>query len=287
MTLDKRSFFSSPPPFAGLLQSVLSGWWRVLTSSSRLHYNLQLFPHIFPILVPEPRFWRMATSVRQIRAFEPCARPVPSACAVLADQTTVHSHWSRPTCGHFFCYPSEPLWRAHTYDYNPSAASFLVISQEKGKDATPQQKLWQNNACHQSRAGKSPLLSNSTAPPTGQSVFVSHLNGSGWINSESHHIQAYDRVPRLTCESCVWVRGRPPTVPVGHSGPPQLSVLVPQQTTREHDANQTDTPRLLCWRHNTSTNGSWGTTLARWIHVTIEYFLSLFHSSIHIKAFLA
>lgn len=65
------------------------------------------------------------------------------------------------------------------------------------------------------------------------------------MNVKPSH-REYEHEQWLTCEICAREFAVVhPTVPVGHSDPPQLSVLVPQQTTREHNANQTDTPRPL------------------------------------------
>lgn len=70
-------------------------------SSSCQHYNLQLFPHIFPFMDRRHGSDAWPPLCARFRALEPCAWSVPNLCPVLADQTTVHLHRFHHTCGHF------------------------------------------------------------------------------------------------------------------------------------------------------------------------------------------
>lgn len=131
-----------------------------LTSSSCPHYDLQLSPHVLPVVDrrhgsdawPQP----CAGSVRLNRAPDPCQTPAP-----LWLTRPLYIHTDLATRAAIFCYPSEPLWRAHTYDYNPSAGlypSWWFAREEKGRvrlhnrrPTRPDSSLI--NACSQSAAG--------------------------------------------------------------------------------------------------------------------------------------
>lgn len=96
-----------------------------------------------------------AGSVRLNRAPDPCQ----NGCAVLADQTIVHSHRSRHTCGHFLL-PIPAIVACAHLRLQPIRCILPHNIQEKRKDASDSsisalRKLISvlNKACSQSRAG--------------------------------------------------------------------------------------------------------------------------------------
>lgn len=165
------------------------------------HCDLQLPPHIFPFMDrrhgsdawPDPCAWTRAPNPCETLAF------LFFWCffSFLSDLATVHSRRSRHTCGHFLL-PIPAIVACAHLRLQPIRCILPHDMQEKGK-----RRVWLyhrrpthtgvclNNACSHGRAdclgGRPPLLSNSTAPQTRESVFVSRLTASGWINSQSPH----------------------------------------------------------------------------------------------------
>lgn len=125
---------SSPPP-STVLQSIISGRWRVPTSCQ--HYNLQLLPHIFQVMDRRHDCDAWPHQLARFRALEPCARSVPNPCAVLADQTTcsLHSHQSRHTCGHFLL-PIRAIVACEHLQLQPIRYILPHDMQEKRKDSS-------------------------------------------------------------------------------------------------------------------------------------------------------
>lgn len=158
---------SSPPPRTGLFHS---GQRRVPTSSSCLHNNLQLFSASIRRRGSGARVEPCAGFVRLRRAPAPRWR----ACASLDDQTTEHSH--RPRVRPFFLLTIRAISACAHGRPQPSGGILPRDKQENGertrlRDGDPAPTV-------RTKPERPSLLSNSTAPPARQSVFVLHLTGS-------------------------------------------------------------------------------------------------------------
>ena len=150
-----------------------------------------------------------ARTVRQIRA----KTPAPP------HDRRRYSHRFRHTCGHFFCYPSDPLWRARTYnDSSPPAGSFPrgKVDRQGGDNgsasgSTPDQSDRSPDKASALRGERAP---RGGEPPPATATFcqtplhLQHDKVSLSLSTTSERMSlqpahyALDHEPSLTCESC-------------------------------------------------------------------------------------
>lgn len=194
--------FSSSPPFAGTCCSPsfrVGGAFRPPVSTITCGSSLVIFPVMDRRHGSDAWQHPCARTVRQIHAKSLRRFGWPDNCAF----TPISPH-VRPF---FVTHSSHCGVRTLTNTTQPLYPSSWYAGKRKGRVRLPNWRPMQtdiglNKACSPSTAGSIGGQTSSSVKlyctSNTQSVFVSHLNTRGWINSTySHH--KYDHEPWLTC----------------------------------------------------------------------------------------